>query len=307
MNGFTAGARGRGTHEAQTRTRGRGTHEAQTGTRGRGTHEAQTETRGRDRGNSGRVVVGRRLRALGRAELALLGRNRGVVFTALAVPLLLPFSVRPAIDQLDLKKQGLTLGTTLLTAAIGFSFLFAVYTSLVNTYVARREELVLKRLRTGELSDAEILTGTALPVLGIGLAQALVLCAGCAVLLHTGAPRAPYLILPGLVAGYLVSAGLAALTASFTRTVESGQVTALPLVFVSMIGSGIMFPTEVMPRQLASACELLPLSPAIRLVRGGWTGQLSVHDTLGALATALAWTILAVFAVRRWFRWEPRR
>ncbi|EST28351.1 hypothetical protein M878_22630 [Streptomyces roseochromogenus subsp. oscitans DS 12.976] len=261
--------------------------------------------RGAERG--GGTSAGRRLWALGRAELTLLGRNRGVVLTALAVPLLLPFSVRPAMDQLDLKKQGLTLGTTLLTAAIGFSFLFAVYTSLVNAFVARREELVLKRLRTGELSDAEILTGTALPALVIGLAQALVLCVGCAALLHLGAPRAPYLILPGLVAGYLVSAALAALTASFTRTVESAQVTALPLMFLSMLGSGITFPTEVMPDKLAAVCELLPLSPAIRLVRGGWTGQLSGYEALGALATALAWTILAVFAVRRWFRWEPRR
>ncbi|MGW1171332.1 ABC transporter permease [Streptomyces sp. NPDC002550] len=261
--------------------------------------------RGAERG--GGTSAGRHLWALGRAELTLLGRNRGVVFTALAVPLLLPFTVRPAMDQLDLKKQGLTIGTTLLTAAIGFSFLFAVYTSLVNTYVARREELVLKRLRTGELSDTEILTGTALPALVIGLAQALVLCAGCAALLHTGAPKAPYLILPGLVAGYLVSAALAALTASFTRTVESGQVTAMPLMFLSMVGSGITIPTEVMPDKLATVCDLLPLSPAIRLVRGGWTGQLSTGEALGALATALAWIFLAVFAVQRRFRWEPRR
>ncbi|MEV6117614.1 ABC transporter permease [Streptomyces sp. NPDC052109] len=258
-------------------------------------------------GSGGPGVVRRRLGALARAELALLGRNRGVVVTALAVPLLLPFSVRPAFDRLDLKKHGLTVGTTMLTAAIGFSFLFAVYTSLVNAYVARREELVLKRLRTGELSDAEILTGTALPALALGLAQALVLCAGCVAVLHTGAPRAPYLILPGLVAGYLVSAALAALTASFTGTVESGQVTALPLMVLSMVGSGITIPTEALPDRLAAVCQLLPLSPAIRLFRGGWTGQLGTGEVLGALATALAWIILAVFAVRRRFRWEPRR
>lgn len=48
----------------------------------------------------------RRLRALGRAELALLGRNRSAVVTALLVPLALPFSVRPAVDQMDLKGRG---------------------------------------------------------------------------------------------------------------------------------------------------------------------------------------------------------
>jgi len=251
--------------------------------------------------------VGRRLRALARAELTLLGRNRSAVVMALLMPLSLPLSVRPAVDQMDLKAKGLSVGTVMLTAAIGFSFLFAVYTSLVSAYVARREELVLKRLRTGELDDAEILTGTALPAVCLGFAQAVLFGVGCAVLLDAGAPRAPYLTILGLLSGLVLCAALAALTASFTRTTESAQITAAPLVFVSMFGSGIMIPTEFLPDRLASVCELLPLSPAIRLVRGGWTGQLSAYEVLGAMATALAWTVVAVFAVRRWFRWEPRR
>ena len=251
--------------------------------------------------------VGRRLRALARAELTLLGRNRSAVVMALLMPLSLPISVRPAVDQMDLKAKGLSVGTVMLTAAIGFSFLFAVYTSLVSAYVARREELVLKRLRTGELDDAEILTGTALPAVCLGFAQAVLFGVGCAVLLDAGAPRAPYLTILGLGSGLVLCAALAALTASFTRTTESAQITAAPLVFVSMFGSGIMIPTELLPDRLASVCELLPLSPAIRLVRGGWTGQLSAYEVLGAMATTLAWTVVAVFAVRRWFRWEPRR
>jgi ABC-2 type transport system permease protein len=251
--------------------------------------------------------AGRRLRALARAELTLLGRNRGALVTALLVPLVLPFSVRPAVDRMDLKAQGLNIGTVMVTAAIGFAFLFAVYTSLVSAYVARREELVLKRLRTGELGDAEILAGTALPAVCVGLAQCVVVSVGCVVLLEAGAPEAPYLTVLGVLAGLMLSAALAALTAAFTRTVESAQVTALPLVFVSMLGSGMAVPTEILPDRLASVCELLPLSPAIRLVQGGWTGQLSAYEALGAVATAVAWTVSAVFAVRRWFRWEPRR
>ncbi|WP_306190595.1 ABC transporter permease [Streptomyces sp. MK5] len=251
--------------------------------------------------------AGRRLRALARAELTLLGRNRGALVTALLVPLALPFSVRPAVDRMDLKARGLNAGTVMVTAAIGFAFLFAVYTSLVSTCVARREELVLKRLRTGEPGDAEILTGTALPAVCVGLAQSVVVSVGCAVLLDAGAPEAPCLTVLGVLAGLVLSAALAALTAAFTRTVESAQVTALPLVFVSMLGSGMAVPAEVLPDRLVSVCELLPLSPAIRLVRGGWTGQLSAYEVLGAVATAVAWTLLAVFAVRRWFRWEPRR
>lgn len=253
------------------------------------------------------TAPGRRLRALARAELTLLGRNRNAVVTALFVPLALPFSVRPAVEHLNLKAEGLTLGSVMLTAAIGFSLIFAVYTSLVSAFVARREELVLKRLRTGELGDTEILAGTALPAVSVGLAQSLLLALACALVLDAGVPRAPYLLVLGLLSGLVLSAALAALTASFTRTAESAQVTALPVVFISMLGSGITIPTELLPHRLASVCQLLPLSPAIRLIRGGWTGHLSGYEALGAVATAVAWTVLAVFAVRRWFRWEPRR
>lgn len=83
--------------------------------------------------------------------------------------------------------------------------------------------------------------------------------------------------------------------------------TAMPLTLVSLVGSGTFIPLEVLPDGMASFCELLPLTPVITLIRGGWTGHLSAHDTVGALVTAVAWTVIAVFAVRRWFRWEPRR
>jgi ABC-2 type transport system permease protein len=245
--------------------------------------------------------------ALARAELTLLGRSRATLVSAVLVPLLLPLTVRSAAEEMDLKGAGLTLGTVILPAAVGFSLLFAVYAALTTAYVTRREELVLKRLRTGELRDGEILAGAALPAAGIGLAQCLLLAIGCAVLLDLGSPPAPHLAVAGLLLGIVLCGSLAAVTAAFTRTAESAQVTGLPLMFVSMLGSGITVPLEVLPDRMASICELLPLTGVITLVRGGWTGDLSGSEALGALATALAWTALAVFAVRRWFRWEPRR
>jgi ABC-2 type transport system permease protein len=248
-----------------------------------------------------------RMTALARAELTLLGRSRGTLVAALFVPLVLPFSVWSATKDMDLEKTGLTPGTVILPAAIGFSLLFAVYGALVGVLTARREELVLKRLRTGELRDSEILAGSALPAVATGLVQSVLLAAGCMILLDVPLPPAPYLAIPALLAGLVLCAALAALTSAFTRTTESAQVTTLPVILVSMLGSGMAVPLEVLPDRLASVCELLPLTPVITLVRGGWTGDLSASEALGAAATALAWTALGVFAVRRWFRWEPRR
>ncbi|MFD7702236.1 ABC transporter permease [Streptomyces caelestis] len=247
-----------------------------------------------------------RMTSLARAELTLLGRSKGTLVAALFVPLVLPLSVRSAAEEMDLAEVGLTPGAVVLPAAVGFSLLFAVYSALVGVFVVRREELVLKRLRTGELRDAEILGGSALPSVLTGLVQCLVLTTACAVLLDMSAPSAPHLAVLGLLLGLVMCAALAAVTAAFTRTAESAQVTPMPLMIVSMLGSGMFVPLELFPDRLASVCELLPLTPVVTLVRGGWTGDLSAFEALGALATAVAWTLLAVFAVRRRFRWEPR-
>ncbi|MBX9364668.1 ABC transporter permease [Streptomyces sp. WAC04114] len=248
-----------------------------------------------------------RMTSLARAELTLLGRTRGALFAALFVPLVMPVSVKAASEDMDLAGAGLSPGTLVLPAAVGFSLLFAVYSVLVGAFVVRREELVLKRLRTGELRDIEILAGTSLPAVITGLAQCLLLVVGCAVLMDLSAPSAPHLVVLGLLLGLVMSAALAAATASFTRTGESAQVTPMPLLMVSMIGSGMFVPLELFPDRVASLLELLPLTPVVTLVRGGWTGDLPAYEALGALATAMAWILIAVFAVRRWFRWEPRR
>ncbi|MFB6958269.1 ABC transporter permease [Streptomyces sp. NPDC056309] len=138
-----------------------------------------------------------RMAALARAELALLARSRSALVAGVLLPLVLPFSVRKAAAQMNLQDAGLTIGQVILPAAIGFSLLFAVYSTLVSVFVSRREQLVLKRLRTGELRDAEILTGTALPAVATGLVQCLLLTGACTALLHAPAPRRPTSPSPG--------------------------------------------------------------------------------------------------------------
>ncbi|OIJ92054.1 ABC transporter permease [Streptomyces colonosanans] len=257
--------------------------------------------------SSGATTPLGRMAALARAELILFTRSKGTLVAAVVVPFLLPFSVHTAAKDMNLEDAGLTIGLVMLPAAIGFSLLFAVYSTLVGVFVTRREQLVLKRLRTGELRDTEILAGSALPAVFTGLTQTLILVAACTALLDVPAPHAPHLAVAGVLLGLVLCGGLAAVTAAWTRTTESAQVTSLPLVMVSAMGSGIMVPLQLLPDRLAAGCALLPLSPVITLVRGGWTGELSAYEAQRALVIALAWAGVTVFAVRRWFRWEPRR
>lgn len=248
-----------------------------------------------------------RMTSLGRAELTLLLRSKASLFTAVFAPVLFTVAMRSSVEKLDLGGTGLSVGTVLVPASIGFVLIFAVYSNLTGVYVARREELVLKRLRTGEASDGEILAANALPSVTIALVQALLMIAGGVLVLNLEAPRRPDLVLVGLVLGLVMMTALAALSANITRTSEAAQLTPLPLMLVSMAGSGMFVPLDVMPDQIANICRLLPMSPLIELLRGGWTGGMDTTEVLRALLVALVWTVGSVFAVTRWFRWDPRK
>ncbi|MGW7054439.1 ABC transporter permease [Streptomyces sp. NPDC054887] len=253
------------------------------------------------------TAVAGRLAALTRAELTLLVRHKAVLLTALVLPLAMTYAMKPVVEGMELAGAGLSLGAAMMPMAVAFVLLFGVYSALVTVYVVRREELVLKRLRTGEPGDAEILTGTAAATLVAGLAQCVVLVVAGAAVLGMDMPADPLWVVVGVPLGLVVAATAAAVTSAFTRSAEGAQLTIMPMMLISMVGSGVVVPLELLPDRVASVCELLPLSPAVELVRGGWSGQLGAYEALGAVGTAAAWAVLSVVAVRRWFRWEPRR
>ncbi|MFJ1795016.1 ABC transporter permease [Kitasatospora griseola] len=258
-----------------------------------------------------------RLLALGRAEATLLRRNRTAMFMALALPLVLVASMRSALDAAAERTPGLDVNANLVVGSMGVVMLIVVYCNLTSAYTARRSDLVLKRLRTGEATDAEILLGTAVPSIGLALTQCLLLGVGGALLLGLPAPVNPLLLVAGLALTTALLTGLAALSSAVTRTVETAGITTLPLLLVAQLGSGLMLPLESLPDSVANVCRLLPTTPALQLLRIGWFGTdgsgpaESFAGTWSQAATplllAVAWTAVAAWAGRRWFRWEPRR
>lgn len=251
----------------------------------------------------------RRIRALGRAELTLLFRYRLGLFTALLMPLVMVIAAFGIAETSGLEDAALPLGALVMTGGVGMVLLMVVYAGLTATYVTRREERVLKRLRTGEPTDAEILAGTALPAIGVALGQIAVLMVSGALLFEPlGMPRRPDLLLAGVLLGLPMMVTMAALTSVVTRTAESAQLTTMPLFMVSLLASGLVYPLTALPDAAANVCRLLPLTPVIDLFRAGWLGTDGVagFQALPTLAVAVAWTAAAVFGVRRHFRWDPR-
>ncbi len=260
----------------------------------------------------------KRVHSIGRAELLLFWRNRTALFNALLVPVLIIAAVALASGDSGADRDGGQRANALLTIGmLGFVLVGVVYYNLVTTYVARREELVLKRLRVGEVTDVEILAGTASPAIAIAAAQIVLFIVAGAALLGLPVPVNLPVLLLGALGGVGVFVILAVASAIFTRTVELAQITTLPVLVVCMLGSGTMVPLELLPEPGADLVRLLPLTPALDLMRLGWlgtTGEGAPRDFVGVLGAATApaltlavWAALGGAAVRRWFRWEPRR
>ncbi|HMH90682.1 MAG TPA: ABC transporter permease [Streptosporangiaceae bacterium] len=254
--------------------------------------------------------------ALARAEGVLLRRSRIALLTAVAAPVLLAGAVKALPGAAPPARAG-GAAPGLLIALTAFALLYPVYHNLVVTLAGRREQLVLKRLRTGEATDGEILAGTALPAIAVAWAQIAVAAVAAAAVpgLHPGA--AAVLALAGLAGGTAVFALLAIVTSAVTRSAELAQVTTLPALAISLAGSGLLFPLTPLPDAVRLAAQALPLTAVTSLMRLGLTATAAggqhpgLAASLGGAAVPVlvlaAWIAAAGWAARRWFRWEPRR
>lgn len=261
-----------------------------------------------------RVGSVRRIAALARAEALLLRRNPMALLNAFVIPVTLVLFVRAGMPPGDAGRLG---GATIVTSLTAFTLVSVVYFNLVTALVARRQELVLKRLRTGETRDAEIVGGTAAPAVVVAWGQILIGGVAAVAFFDMPMPTNPGLVLAALLLGTAVFGLLAVVSTALTRTVELAQVTTMPVVLVSLFLSGLLFPLDRMPEPVQRLAQVLPLTAVVDLLHLGLSGTTSGGATVGLAGSfapaavpvlfLAAWVGAGVCAARRWFRWEPRR
>lgn len=255
----------------------------------------------------------RQTRALAGAEWKLLLRNKVALLNTFLVPGLMVLF----FAGLGIEGSGLSLGTFAPTMVLGMALVFIVYYTLVTALVARREAHVLQRLRTGEASDATILAGLSLPFIALTLVQTVIAVVGAALVLDVGMPVNVGSVVVAAVLGTLVWTLLGIASTGMTRSVEHAQITTLPAIFVPLLLSGLALPLQLMPEVVQRIAALTPLHPVVELMRLGMAGTaadgtpLSLTDGLLAAVSPtlvlLGWTVIGVWLVRRYLRWEPRR
>ena len=255
-------------------------------------------TGGTDRGGLRRTLV------LARANAVLMLRNKVTLLYGLVLPLL-PLGLLAGTDG-DEGAASHAVLTVLMTA-----LLFPVYYNVLSLLVTRRDELVLKRLRTGETRDLELVVSLALPGTVVALAVGVAVVPAAAAF-GARLPLNPVLYAVGLVASCVLFAAFAVWTAAWTRNAEAAQMTSMPVLLLAVVG---MVPAQVLPSALAEVVQRTPIAALDSLVSAAWFGsddgtRLGFVETWGVavepLAVLVAWTLLAVWLARTSMRWEPR-
>jgi len=256
----------------------------------------------------------RKARALLGSEWALLRRNRMLMATAIMSPLLIPLWANSLAESSNMPP--LTAATMLLSLLISTTLLTATYFNVLSTYVSRRQDMVLKRLRTGECSDATILISAASPAVLLSLAALGVGLAMSSFLFELPLPKYPELAIVGIALGTAVIAGIGALTAIVTRTTESAGVTYLPFFVVGFLATNGLLPLSSMPAWAEQALLLVPTNAVTVIAQYGWLGidnneaSLSrlgaLLESLPAFASLAVWCVVIAVIVRAAFRWDPR-
>lgn len=236
-----------------------------------------------------------RVSALARANLRLLSRNRLTLSYAFIMPLL-PLSLALIGSGSPTDQQAVqSVGACLLTA-----LLFSTFYSVLSSTVTRRDELVLKRLRTGESTDVEIVTAMVIPgtiiVLGVTL---LVMAVSPAVGLPL--PDQPVVLMLGALVAALCFAMLGLWTAAWTANAEAAQSTCLPVFTLGFAG---MF-ASLMPDNVRQVLEFTPGAAVMDLLRATWV-SLPDAPLAQPLLVLLVWSVAAVALAAHSMRWEPR-
>ena len=257
----------------------------------------------------------RPLIALARAEYLQFRRNKTLLFTAVGFPMVLPLVIY-FLSRANGGVDASTVAGTFEMFAL-FTLVYVQFYSVLSMVTTRRGEGVLKRLRTGEAADWQILAAPVVPGLILTVASSVVISV---VVFATGAPAPanPLALVIGLLVGAAIFGLLAITTSAFTKNAEAAQITSLPVIALAMIGLGSLRST--LPDRAADLIGLTPFGAVSDLMYLGAAGRIATAPadtapldfagTFGEMAvpvvTLAVWTAVAAALVYKFFRWDDR-
>ena len=205
------------------------------------------------------------------------------------------------------KIDGVPAVDRLLVGMMGYGCANTALAGLAISLVVRRENGLLKRIRSTPLPAATYMGAVLASTLVVFCLQMGVTIALGVLLYDAEGPESWVALVPALLVGAIAFAGLGIGLAALIRSDEGASavvnLVVLPMAFLS----GSFGSTGDYPGFLQAISDVLPLTYLIDLVEAAYVDGASLVDDLGAVAVVVGWGLAGLAVASRRFGWEPRQ
>ena len=238
-----------------------------------------------------------------RAEQLVFWRSREAAFFIFIFPLLLFVLLGSVYSG---HYQGVPAAWAVLAGLVGYGCANTAFAGLAIQLVVRRENGILKRLRSTPLPPATYVVALLVSTLAVFALQTVALLLLGRAFYGTPFPPDWGSFVAIIVIGAAAFAALGTATASAIRSAEGSSAVVnfilLPMAFLT----GSFGPVHKYPAVLRAIGDVLPLKYFVKLVNAVYLHGHGFWTQPGALAVLGAWGAAGlVFTVFK-FRWEPR-
>ena len=238
-----------------------------------------------------------------RSEQLVFWRSREAAFFIFLFPLLLFVLLGSVYSK---KIYGVPAPEALLAGIVGYGCANTAFAGLAIQLVVRRENGILKRLRSTPLPPTTYVASLLVSTLVVFALQTIALFVLGRALYSTPFPSEVGSFLVTIVIGAAVFAALGTAIASVIRSAEGSSAVVnailLPMAFLSgSFGSTLHYPAF-----LRAIGDVLPLKYFINLVNAVYLHGDGIWTQPEALAILAAWGVAGLVYTIFKFRWEPR-
>ena len=237
-----------------------------------------------------------------RFEQLLFWRSREAAFFVFVFPLLLFVLLASVYTG---RIYGRPAAWALLAGLIGYGCANTAFAGLALLLVGRREQGILKRIRSTPLPPAAYLASVLVSMLVVFVAQVVALFLLGRVLKDTPFPGHLISLVLTLLLGAIAFAGLGLAAAALIRSAEGSSavlnVVLLPMAFLS----GSFGPTRRYPTFLRAIGDVLPLKYLINTLNAVYLHGHELWSRPGSVAVLAGWGAAGLVVALRGFRWEP--
>jgi ABC-2 type transport system permease protein len=238
-----------------------------------------------------------------RSEQLIFWRSREAAIFVFVFPLLL-FVLLNAVYSGE--SEGHPVVDVLVAGLLGYGVANTALAGLAIILVGRRENGILKRLRSTPLPPAIYLAAVLLSIVIVYALQSAALVGLGVGLFGAAAPPRPFSLVLALALGAVSFAALGFAAASLIRSADGASavmnVIVLPMAFLS----GGFGPARDLPAYLDAIADVLPLTYFIDLVEGIVLDGDSFWSHPRSIGVVAAWGAAGLVLAARRFRWEPR-